>query len=134
MAGLFAPVSGDTHEMGERLGYRPALDGLRAVAVTLVVAMHVLRWPKNGGLGVDLFFVLSGFLITTLLLEERGLTGRVSIVGFYPAPRARLGPALLALLMVYSAVTLMRWPLGLVVRHLIFPLTWTSESRARHLR
>ena len=50
-----------------------------------------------------------------------------AIVGFYRRRARRLGPALLALLMVYSAVTVVRWPLGLVVRHLVFPLTWTSN-------
>src|SRR5581483_9121981 len=51
------------------LGYQPALDGLRAVAIGSVVGYHILGYPKGGYLGVDLFFVLSGFLITTLLLE-----------------------------------------------------------------
>ena len=85
----------------ERLGYRPALDGIRAVAISLVVGLHVFGFPVDGGLGVDLFFVLSGFLITTLLLEERDRTGRVSFLGFYRRRTTRLMPALIALLVVY---------------------------------
>ena len=67
----------------QRLGYRPALDGLRGVAILLVVGKHAFDWPKEGGLGVDLFFVLSGFLITSLLLEEQSRRGRVSLRQFY---------------------------------------------------
>ena len=75
------------------LGYRPALDGVRAIAIAGVIAYHVL--PSNGGyLGVHLFFVLSGFLITTLLLEERDRTGTISLRRFYARRALRLLPAL----------------------------------------
>jgi peptidoglycan/LPS O-acetylase OafA/YrhL len=80
-----------------RLGHRPALDGLRAVAVLAVVASHT--WPAvvpGGGAGVDLFFVLSGFLITTLLLEEHASAGVVSLARFYARRALRLLPALAA--------------------------------------
>jgi peptidoglycan/LPS O-acetylase OafA/YrhL len=89
-----------------KLGYQPALDGLRAVAITAVVGVHAFGFPANGGLGVDLFFVLSGFLITTLLLEERARTGGVSVVGFYRRRALRLLPALFAFLAVYLALAL----------------------------
>ncbi|MEO1059417.1 MAG: acyltransferase family protein, partial [Actinomycetota bacterium] len=57
-----------------RLTYLPALDGLRALAVTAVVAYHLgFGWASGGFLGVDLFFVISGYLITTLLLLERAI-------------------------------------------------------------
>ena len=85
-----------------RLGYRPALDGIRAVAVTLVICNHAFHEPVDGGLGVDLFFVLSGFLITTLLLEEHAAHGRVSFRTFYQRRARRLCPALAALLAVYA--------------------------------
>jgi acyltransferase-like protein len=85
----------------DRLGYVPALDGLRAVAITLVVTSHAFGWPAGGWLGVDLFFVLSGFLITTLLLERRG---RDSIGNFYRRRGLRLLPALVILLGVALAV------------------------------
>src|SRR5579859_1597498 len=65
------------------LGYQPALDGLRALAITLVVLFHIFGKPAGGYLGVDLFFVLSGFLITTLLLEEWGRYGSISFRRFY---------------------------------------------------
>lgn len=86
-----------------RLGYRPALDGLRAVAVLAVMLHHSGLLP-GGWLGVDVFFVLSGFLITTLLLEEYHRTGDVSLRRFYLRRALRLLPSLLALLVVFGAV------------------------------
>jgi peptidoglycan/LPS O-acetylase OafA/YrhL len=80
---------------GVRLGYRPELDGLRAVAVIAVVTHHLLPRLKGGFLGVDLFFLLSGFLITRLLLEERHRNGRVELGAFYVRRAARLLPALI---------------------------------------
>ena len=81
----------------ERLGYRPAFDGLRAVAVVPVLLFHAsVSWARGGFLGVDVFFVLSGFLITRLLLEERELTGRIALLRFYLRRILRLFPALVA--------------------------------------
>jgi len=90
-----------------RLGYRPALDGIRGVAILAVLAVHsqhVFGWPllKGGNAGVDIFFVLSGFLITALLLEEWEHTGTLNLKGFYWRRVLRLVPALLALLAVLS--------------------------------
>ena len=65
------------------LGYRPALDGVRAIAIACVVVHHTIGFPATGFIGVDLFFVLSGFLITTLLLEEHARFGTVSLRNFY---------------------------------------------------
>ena len=76
----------------------PALDGLRAVAIVLVISLHAFSWPVNGHVGVDLFFVLSGFLITTILLDEREATGRVSLRQFYLRRARRLLPALVVML------------------------------------
>jgi peptidoglycan/LPS O-acetylase OafA/YrhL len=93
--------------MPTRLGYVPALDGLRALAVLLVVAFHYTGAPLGGPYGVDLFFVLSGFLITTLLLEEREARGSIGLAGFYVRRARRLFPALavmLAAYLVYEAV------------------------------
>lgn len=91
-----------------RLGYRPALDGLRGVAILAVLAIHthhVIGWPllRGGNIGVDIFFVLSGFLITALLLEEWQHVGSISLKGFYWRRALRLGPALLVLLAVMYA-------------------------------
>jgi peptidoglycan/LPS O-acetylase OafA/YrhL len=73
----------------------PALNGLRGVAVIGVVAYHMqLGWARGGYLGVDLFFVLSGFLITTLLLEEWVGSRRIHLAAFWGRRAKRLLPAL----------------------------------------
>ena len=85
-----------------RLGFEPGLDGIRGIAVLIVVLWHFgpdiqgrqYGWLKAGHLGVDLFFVLSGFLITALMLSERATTGRISFAGFYRRRVFRLLPAL----------------------------------------
>jgi peptidoglycan/LPS O-acetylase OafA/YrhL len=89
----------------------PALNGLRGLAVIGVVAYHLqIGWARGGYLGVDLFFVLSGFLITTLLLEEWVGTGRVDLGAFWGRRARRLLPALflvvlaLALYLICNAV------------------------------
>src|SRR5438105_726626 len=87
-----------------RLGHVAALDGLRGVAILLVVSVHFTGVPKGGGLGVDLFFVLSGFLITTLLLEERERDGRIRIGAFYERRARRLLPALAVLLLAFLVI------------------------------
>jgi peptidoglycan/LPS O-acetylase OafA/YrhL len=88
----------------------PALNGLRALAVGGVVAYHLqLGWASGGYLGVDLFFVLSGFLITTLLLEEWVRSDRIDLLAFWGRRAKRLLPALflvvaaLALYLVVNA-------------------------------
>ena len=73
----------------------PALNGLRAMAVIAVVAYHLeAPWARGGYLGVDLFFVLSGFLITSLLLEEWVRTTAVNLAAFWGRRAKRLLPAL----------------------------------------
>lgn len=89
-----------------RLGYRPALDGLRGVAIALVLIGHA-RLPGLSAaatVGVTLFFVLSGFLITSLLLEERERTGRIDLLGFYKRRARRLLPGLFVFLAVIGGV------------------------------
>jgi peptidoglycan/LPS O-acetylase OafA/YrhL len=82
------------------LGYRPGLDGLRALAVAAVILYHGdVPWARGGFLGVDVFFVLSGFLITSLLLGEHGATGRVDLRQFWMRRARRLLPALFAVLL-----------------------------------
>ena len=80
----------------------PALDGLRGLAILLVITHHQLipLFLKGGFLGVDLFFVLSGFLITTLLWTEFDATKTISLKNFYARRALRLGPALLLYLIV----------------------------------
>ena len=83
----------------------PALDGIRAVAVGLVLADHGGIPGVGGGfIGVDVFFVLSGFLITSLLLDELGRTGTIDLPGFWVRRARRLLPALIV--MVLAVVVL----------------------------
>ncbi len=98
---------------GRTTGYIPALDGVRAVAVGLVIMAHsfivvpgvdhvpvLSQLRQSGFLGVDVFFVLSGFLITSLLLTEHSSSGSVSLGRFYLRRAVRLLPALYLLLAV----------------------------------
>jgi len=170
--------AGDSTETGatrgvRRLGVVPALDGLRGVAVLLVVAYHfrhlldpwtthyvrrvtvsrlpggvvhrvthrvlVLRihpkpffgslMPKGGSLGVDIFFVLSGFLITALLLREHASAGRINFGGFYRRRALRLLPALflfVAAQLTYSIITHGQWAAerGAVVSIVFYFWNW----------
>ena len=76
--------------------YFPALDGLRTVAVGIVLCAHGgVPWFRSGGVGVDIFFVLSGFLISTILHGEWARTGDISFRNFYARRFLRLAPALL---------------------------------------
>jgi peptidoglycan/LPS O-acetylase OafA/YrhL len=84
---------------GFHLGYRRWLDGLRGVAILLVLAFHLGLLP-GGSVGVDVFFVLSGFLITTLLAEEWQGIGSISLKQFYFRRALRLLPAFSTLLLL----------------------------------
>lgn len=85
--------------------YQPALDGVRAVSVLLVLLFHTgVAWMPGGYLGVSVFFTLSGYLITSLLLAEHRSTGSISLGGFYARRVRRLLPAsLLCLALVVVA-------------------------------
>jgi len=126
---------------GARLRYA-GLDGLRAIAVTLVVAYHLFPswWLPQGFVGVDVFFVISGFLITSLLLREAaasvaaGRGGRISLVGFWRRRARRLLPALVTLIAVCG---LWAWAVGgdvlvdfgrQVLGALTFSFNWISIS------
>lgn len=86
-----------------RLGYNPALDGVRAFAVLAVMVSHTFTPHTGGGkVGVLIFFVLSGFLITTLLLRERDARGSVSLRNFYMRRALRLFPALVLATVAYA--------------------------------
>jgi peptidoglycan/LPS O-acetylase OafA/YrhL len=94
--------------------YRPSLDGIRAIAALLVVLFHAgVPSLGHGYTGVDVFFVLSGFLITSLLVRELLGTGRLNFVGFYARRVRRLLPAaLLVLLVTAVAYELVASPLA----------------------
>ena len=90
-----APPRPRPHPMRwEGTGFRPDIQGLRAVAVVLVLLSHAgFEFLEGGYVGVDVFFVLSGFLITSLLVKEVFDTGKVSIAGFYARRARRILPA-----------------------------------------
>src|SRR5450631_914041 len=89
--------------------FRKDIEGLRAVAVVLVVLDHLVSWPRAGFVGVDVFFVISGFLITGLLLNESERRGRISIRNFYARRARRILPAALTVLLAVA-----------VAAHLVF--------------
>jgi peptidoglycan/LPS O-acetylase OafA/YrhL len=90
------------------LGYQPALDGLRALSVVAVILYHAgFSWMPGGWIGVEVFFVVSGFLITSLLLDERRRDGRTSLGAFWVRRARRLLPALLMMLAAVGVFTLL---------------------------
>ena len=96
-----APWNLDRGRGHGEMGYLPGLDGVRAIAVIGVLLYHAdLTWLKGGFLGVDVFFVLSGFLITTLIVEEFDRRGRIDFKQFYLRRARRLLPAVLLMLVV----------------------------------
>lgn len=104
-----------------RLGFRADLEGLRAVAILLVVATHAgVPWLRGGFVGVDVFFVLSGFLITGLLVQEVSRAGRLRFSDFYVRRLRRLLPALLVMLLA----------VGLLAALLLAPAEQREQSSA----
>lgn len=103
------------------MGYQPGLDGLRAVSVLAVIAYHAhalgaagFGWAPGGFFGVEIFFVVSGYLITSLLLEEHSRTGGVSLRQFWWRRARRLLPALFTMLVVV----------------LVLAVSWRTDSAA----
>lgn len=96
---------GGPRDVAPRPGLIPGLDGLRAIAVVAVLIYHFLPGTLPGGfLGVDIFFVVSGFLISTLLLREMHTAGRVNLVEFWKRRARRLLPALVLVVVVSVSV------------------------------
>lgn len=121
-----------------RLGSRPALDGLRALAVMLVIGIHV-GLLSAGYIGVDVFLPLSGFLITVLLCEEWDRRGTISLRRFYERRAGRLLPALVLLVGAFSAVTVALRPFDdklplqtLDASTLLFANNWVSSLAPAH--
>jgi peptidoglycan/LPS O-acetylase OafA/YrhL len=116
-----------------RLGYRPALDGVRGVAVVIVIADHTGFLPEPaGGIGVTLFFVLSGFLITRVIVEARD-RGTWSMPQFLANRFVRLFPALALMVAVVSGILLVRgFSVGRIAAH-TWPALAYVENMATHL-
>jgi len=89
--------------------FRTDIEGLRGVAVLAVLAYHAFGLPQGGFTGVDVFFVISGFLITGILLREVDRTGRISITAFYGRRARRILPAALVVLLVTVAGSALVW-------------------------
>lgn len=103
-----APVAEPTAVADPAATRVPGLDGLRAVAVIVVVLFHLTPGAAIGGyLGVDVFFVVSGFIITRLLLVEHLSTGRIRLGAFWARRARRLLPALVVLLLACSTAALL---------------------------
>jgi len=104
------PAQDSTAEIRARavVPYLPGLDGLRAIAVVAVIFYHANHsWLRGGFLGVEVFFVISGYLITLLLLAESTRNGRINLRDFWLRRARRLLPALWTLLVgvtVYVAI------------------------------
>jgi len=110
--------------------YIPAIDGLRAIAVVAVILYHLgFDWIPGGFLGVDLFFVISGYVITRLLLDSIEISGGLNLGAFYLARLRRLLPALLFMI-VTTAITVGIWAPDTMKRFLAdtpFALTGTMN-------
>lgn len=84
--------------------YQPGLDGLRAFSVLAVIAYHAgFGWMTGGFFGVEVFFVVSGYLITSLLIAERAVSGSVSLRAFWGRRARRLVPALVTMMLAVGA-------------------------------
>ena len=91
--------------------FRPEIQALRALAVLLVVAYHLEPSVVPGGyIGVDIFFVISGFLITSHLLREAERTGRVKLAAFFAGRARRILPAAMLVILVVVAASFLILP------------------------
>src|SRR5215475_5717026 len=107
--GSYRAMASVQEQAPRRLGYRPVLDGMRGIAVLLVMLMHT-GVLDNGYVGVDVFFGLSGFLITSLLYEEWERNGQISFRRFYERRARRLLPALLLVVAIFAVFYLASEP------------------------
>lgn len=85
---------------------RRDIQGLRAIAVIAVILDHLFKWPSGGFVGVDIFFVISGFLITGILLREYETSGQISFANFYARRIRRIVPAATVVLVTTTAVAM----------------------------
>jgi peptidoglycan/LPS O-acetylase OafA/YrhL len=134
-------VQADARPRARWLGHRPPLDGVRGLAMMFVLLNHIgvalwtdaAPWLATGGaIGVDLFFVLSGVLIASLLLGERDRSGAVDVRGFIVRRTMRIVPALVAVLLALLVGSLLidRLVLGDVLTSVAYSLTFTQNWSA----
>lgn len=118
-------------ESPSRLTFRPDIQGLRAIAVCLVILAHAdVPGFAGGFIGVDVFFVLSGYLITGLLLKERLATGSIRYGRFLARRLRRLLPAMLAMLLlvlIIAAVVLTAYEMRMQSRSFPYAASWISN-------
>jgi len=113
MTALDGRLAGPAIAPGERSSRRPDIQGLRAIAVGLVVAFHAGLPIPGGFVGVDVFFVISGFVITAMLMRQKEVSGRVRFASFYGRRFLRLTPALALLVTVVACASLvLQGPFG----------------------
>jgi peptidoglycan/LPS O-acetylase OafA/YrhL len=93
MAVVAQPSRPQAPSDARRARYRGDIQGLRAIAVLAVVANHMAAWPTGSFVGVDVFFVISGYLITGILVREFGARQTISFRGFYARRIKRILPA-----------------------------------------
>lgn len=91
----------ERQQTSQRVPYLRELDGLRAISILLVLGAHLISLP-GGVMGVDIFFVISGYLITSVLLNEFNRNGKISISSFYLRRALRIVPAFAVLLICYA--------------------------------
>ena len=103
----------------QRTEYFPAIDGLRTVAVLVVLAFHLGAWPPAGFVGVDVFFVISGFVVASAAAAQRSPTAGRFLMAFYARRVLRIVPALLACLLVTFAAMILLVPIA--------PEGWLTE-------
>ncbi|MCS5731513.1 acyltransferase [Herbiconiux moechotypicola] len=96
--------------------FRPDIQGLRAIAVIAVIMDHLFAWPTGGFVGVDVFFVVSGFLITGIVLREYQKTEHISFLGFYRRRIRRILPAATLVIVVTIAASFVLLPQGRAVQ------------------
>ena len=96
----------ENQDKPQRAGFRPDVQGLRALAVLVVISDHLFGYPLGGFVGVDVFFVISGFIITGMVLHEHDKSGRISLADFY---RRRVRRILPVALVVLITTVLVAW-------------------------
>lgn len=120
-----------TASSGFRLGHRPELDGVRGISILLVLLLHLgFSFFSGGFLGVDIFFVLSGFLITSLLAQEFESSGSISLKRFYIRRALRLMPAVGVYLLlngIYAFLFLDREKAALIYQGILLSLSYVSN-------